>query len=206
VIRLVRDHALALLALALALVGLVAGSGSTAAAQIGVVVVTRTLPADAVVGPHTIRIVRIDARDRTPGMATKADEVLGRVARVRLSVGDYVLRASVAGRPASVALRAGERAVPLSIDAAAAPPLALLREGVHVDVVAEHDADRDGPARSQLVARDMVLLGGTRSTDEGLVVTIRAPLRVALALATAQAQAHRLRLFVRSSDGQAGSG
>ena len=41
----------------------------------------------------------IDARDRTPGMATRTDEVVGRHAGVRLSVGDYVLRAAVAARP-----------------------------------------------------------------------------------------------------------
>jgi hypothetical protein len=97
----------------------------------------------------------------------------------------------------SPVLRAGERAVPISIDPAAAPPLSLLRAGVHVDVVAERDADADGPARSALIAKDLTLLVPAHGAEAGLVATVRAPLGVALALATAQAQSHRLRLFVR---------
>jgi SAF domain len=201
VIRLARERALALVALILALIGLVSSGGGAHAAQIGVVVAARTLPANAVVGANAVRIVSIDARDRTPGMATHTDEVVGRLARVRLSVGDYVLRAGVGGAARGVDLRLGERAVPLSLDSSAAPPLALLGAGVHVDVVAERDADRDGPARSQVVARDLTLLVAAHASDSGLVATVRAPLRIALVLATAQAQAHQLRLFVRPSSG-----
>ena len=137
-------------------------------------------------------MVSIDARDRTPGMATRADEIVGRVVHVRLSRGDYVLRASVADPAARLALRPGERAVPLSIETTAAPPLSLLHAGAHVDVVAE----RDAPATSRLIARNLALLVAGRSSDAGLVVTVRAPLAIALALATAQARSHRLRLFV----------
>jgi SAF domain len=199
--RLARERALALVALILALIGLVSSGGGAHVRQIGVVVAAKTLPANALVGSGSVRIVAIDARDRTPGMATHTDEVVGRPARVRLSVGDYVLRAAVGGAANGVDLRLGERAVPLSVEASAAPPLALLGAGVHIDVVAERDADRDGPARSQLVARNLTLLVAAHASDSGLVATVRAPLRVALALATAQAQAHQLRLFVRPSNG-----
>jgi hypothetical protein len=120
---------------------------------------------------------------------------------VRISVGDYVLRTAVGTGSNGVDLRLGERAVPLSVESSSAPPLALLGAGVHVDVVAEHDADREGPARGQIVARNLTLLVAAHASDSGLVATVRAPLRVALALATAQAQAHELRLFVRPSTG-----
>jgi hypothetical protein len=74
-----------------------------------------------------------------------------------------------------------------------------------VDVVAERDADGDGPAHSQLIARDLTLLVPAHRSDAGVVATVRAPLSVALALATAQAQAHRLHLFVRPA-GENGDG
>ena len=69
-----------------------------------------------------------------------------------------------------------------------------------MDVVAEHDADEDGPARSRLIARDLTLLVQAHRSDAGLVATVRAPLAVALALATAQARSHRLRLLVRPGE------
>jgi hypothetical protein len=116
---------------------------------------------------------------------------------VRLAAGDYVLRSVVADRAAAPTLRAGERAVPLSIDPASAPPLSLLGAGAHADVVAERNAEAGAPARGQLIATNLTLLVAARRSDAGLVVTVRAPLAVALALATAEAQSHRLRLFVR---------
>jgi Flp pilus assembly protein CpaB len=199
--RLLRDRGLALVALMLALVGLVASAGGSSAAQTEVVVAARSVAPGLVVEKGAIRLTAIDMRDLTPGMATRANEVVGRTTSVRLARGDYVLRAAV-GRPAdSLVLRAGERAVPLSIDPTAAPPLSLLRVGAHVDVVAERDADGDGPARSQLIAKDLRLLVPAHRSDAGVVATVRAPLSVALALVTAQAQAHRLRLFVRPSGG-----
>jgi Flp pilus assembly protein CpaB len=195
--RLLRDRGLALIALILALVGLVATASGSHAAQTEVVVAARGVASGAVVEKAAIRFAAIDTRDLTPGMARRADEVVGRTASVRLARGDYVLRTAV-GRPAeSLVLREGERAVPLSIDPTAAPPLSLLHAGAHVDVVAEREADRAGPARSRLIARDLTLLVPARRSDAGVVATVRAPLSVALALATAQAQAHRLRLFVR---------
>jgi Flp pilus assembly protein CpaB len=199
--RLVRERGLALVALLLALVGLVASAGGSAAPRARVVVAARSVAMDTVIRKDALRVVAIDASDRTPGMATRLDEVAGRVARVRLTGGDYVLRAVVADRAAPPALRAGERAVPLSIDPASAPPLSLLRAGAHADVVAEHDAEGGAPARGQLIARNLTLLVAARSSDAGLVVTVRAPLAVALSLATAEAQSHRLRLFIRPANG-----
>jgi Flp pilus assembly protein CpaB len=199
--RLLRDRGLALVALILALVGLVATESGSHAAQTEVVVAVRGIASGVVVEKGAIGLAAIDTRDLTSGMATRADEVIGRTASVRLARGDYVLRAAVGRSADSLVLHTGERAVPMSIDPTAAPPLSLLRAGAHVDVVAERDADRNGPARSQLIARDLTLLVPAHRSDAGVVATVRAPLSVALALATAQAQAHRLRLFVRPSGG-----
>jgi Flp pilus assembly protein CpaB len=198
---LLRERGLALVALILAVIGLVSGSGSAHPRRIGVLVAASSLAGGTIVRPSGLRVVLIDAADRTPGMATRREEVVGRATRVRLSAGDYVLRASVAASGDAVALKLGERAVPLSVEASAAPPLSLLRAGARVDVVAEHDADRDGAARSVLIARGLTLLEAGRATDDGLAVTVRAPLAVALRLATAQAQAHRLRLFALPASG-----
>lgn len=203
--RLVRERGLALVALVLALIGLVSGVRGAEPARSDVVMATRVVPQDGIVSRDAVRLVAIDARDRTPGMATRLGEVVGRTARLRLARGDYVPRAAV-GRPAeSLVLRAGERAVPMSIDPTAAPPLSLLHAGVHVDVVAERNADADGPARSRVIARNLTLLVPAHSSDSGLVATVRAPLAIALALATAEAEAQRLRLFVRPA-GAAGNG
>jgi hypothetical protein len=198
--RFLRERGLALVALLLALVGLVSSAGGSQAARVDAVVAVRGVAPSTVVQRASVRVVSIDARDRTPGMARRADEVVGRVARVGLSSGDYVLRAVVADPVSSLDLGPGERAVPLSIDPAVAPPLSLLRAGAHLDVAAEHDAVAGTPAHSQLIARDLTLLVSAHSSDVGLVVTVRAPLAIALALATAQAQAHRLRLFVRPAE------
>jgi hypothetical protein len=195
--RLLRERGLALVALLLAVLGLASSAGGPHVARADVVVAVRGLVADAVIPQGAVKVVSIDARDRTPGMATRADQVIGHVARIRLSGGDYVLRAVVAGRVSAPVLRPGERAVPLRIDPSAAPPLSLLRAGAHADVVAEHDAEGGAPARSRLIARNLTLLVAARSSDAGLVVTVRAPLSVALELATAEAQSRRLRLFVR---------
>jgi Flp pilus assembly protein CpaB len=205
VIRQLRERGVALVALALALIGLASG-GNAGARRIDVLVAATPVAAGTVVRPGALRVIAIDVDDRTPGMATRREEVVGRTARVRLSAGDYVLRAAVAEHADAVSLAAGERAVPLSVDASAAPPLALLRAGARVDVVAERDADADGPARSQLIARGLTLLEPGRATDDGLAITVRAPLAVALKLATAQAQAHRLRLFALPPAGGAGVG
>jgi Flp pilus assembly protein CpaB len=197
VTRLLRERGLALVALLLAVVGLIASTDGSHAARAEVVVAARAFAPGGVIGNGAVRMVSIDARDRTPGMATSANEVVGRVIRVRLARGDYVLRAVVARAATSPALHAGERAVPLSIDPSGAPPLSLLGAGARADVVAERDAQGGAPARSQLIARNLALLVAAHSSEAGLVVTVRAPLAVALALATAEAQSRRLRLLVR---------
>ena len=203
-IGLVRGRALALVALALALAGLVTRGGSTDGQRARVLVAARTIAPGTRVRTGAVRTVTIAAADRTPGMATRGAEVLGHTARVRLAAGDYVLRASVDAGATAVALRPGERAVPLSVEQSAAPPLGLLPAGARVDVVAEQDADRSGPARSVLIARGLSLLEPARATGDGVAVTLRAPLAVALALATAQARAHRLRLFALPAPGSSG--
>jgi Flp pilus assembly protein CpaB len=200
-IGLLRGRALALVALALALVGLASagGAGSAGQPRARVLVAARTIAAGTMLRASSVRTVTIAAGDRTPGMATRRAEVVGHAARVRLSSGDYVLRAAVAGGAVAIGLHAGERVVP-----SAAPPLGLLPAGARIDVVAEQDADRSGPARSVLIARGLSLLEPARVTDDGVAVTLRAPLAVALALATAQARSRRLRLFALPAAGADG--
>jgi Flp pilus assembly protein CpaB len=199
---LMRERGLALVALLLAIAGLASSASGSGAPTIDVVVAARSVAPDTIIETHALRVVAIDARDRTPGMATRIAEVAGRRTHVRLTRGDYVLRGVVAARAGALVVRPGERAVPLSIDPTVAPPLSLLRAGAHADVVAEHDAENGAPARSRLIATNLTLLVAAHSSVDGLVVTVRAPLAVALVLATAEAQSHRLRLFVRP----AGSG
>ena len=127
--RLLRERGLALAALILALVGLLSGGGGSGAAQARVIVVAQGVAADVAVPRAAVRVAQIEARDLTPGMATRADQVVGRTARVRLVAGDYVLRSALADHARSPILRLGERAVPISIDPAAAPPLSMLRAG-----------------------------------------------------------------------------
>jgi Flp pilus assembly protein CpaB len=204
-IGLLRGRALALVALALALVGLASGGGSRAdESRARVLVAAGAIAAGTMLRADSVRTVTIAAGDRTPGMATRRAEVVGHAARVRLSAGDYVLRAAVGGGAIAVGLRAGERVVPLSVEPSAAPPLGLLQAGARVDVVAEQDADRSGPARSVLIARGLSLLEPARATGDGVAVTLRAPLAVALALATAQARSRRLQLFALPADGAHG--
>jgi Flp pilus assembly protein CpaB len=205
-IGLLRGRALALVALALALVGLASagGAGSAGQPRARVLVAARTIAAGTMLRASSVRTVTIAAGDRTPGMATRRAEVVGHAARVRLSSGDYVLRAAVAGGAVAIGLHAGERVVPLSVEPSAAPPLGLLPAGARIDVVAEQDADRSGPARSVLIARGLSLLEPARATDDGVAVTLRAPLAVALALATAQARSRRLRLFALPAAGADG--
>jgi Flp pilus assembly protein CpaB len=196
-IGLVRERGLALVALLLALAGIFSSASGSDAPKARVVVAAHSVAGDTVIRTGSVRVVAIAAGDRTPGMATRVDEVVGHIARVRLAAGDYVMRSVVADRATAPTLRAGERAVPLSIDPASAPPLSLLGAGAHADVVAERNAEAGAPARGQLIATNLTLLAAARRSDAGLVVTVRAPLAVALALATAEAQSHRLRLFVR---------
>ena len=193
---LLRERGLALVALLLAALGLAAGGGgASSGTTIDVVVASRALPAGSVIGAGSLRLRSIRSADRSTGMTLRRSELLGRTVEVSLGTGDYVLRSTVSGAAHAVSLRAGDRAVPLSLDASSAPPLALLRAGAEVDVIAEHDADKDAPAHGVLLAHRLTLLAGARATDGDLVVTLRAPLAIALQLATAQAQDRRLHLL-----------
>jgi Flp pilus assembly protein CpaB len=192
---LLRERGLALVALALAVLGLASGGGGAAPGTIDVVVARRALPAGSVIRAGELRLRSISSSDRSAGMSLRRAELVGRTVEVSLAAGDYVLRSGLSGAAHPVPLRAGDRAVPLSLDATSAPPLALLRAGAEVDVVAEHDADGSAPAHGELLAHRLTLLTSARATDGELVVTVRAPLAVALQLATAQAQERRLQLL-----------
>jgi flagella basal body P-ring formation protein FlgA len=107
--RLLRERGLALVALLLALVGLASGTGGSHVATVDVVVASRSLPASTVVQRTSLRVVSIDARDRTPGMVVRVGDVVGRIARVQVSRGDYVLHTAVADASTSMELGPGER-------------------------------------------------------------------------------------------------
>src|SRR3954462_8743333 len=114
-----RQRALPLAALSLALLGLLA-QRHHARPTVQVLVAARTVAADRGVTPADLRLVSIDAADRTPSMLTRVDEAAFRVAHVALRPGDYVLRGALqSARQAP--LRPGERAFSLRLDAAAAP-------------------------------------------------------------------------------------
>src|SRR4051794_22533104 len=192
-----RERSLPVAALALALLGLLVEHGQGGPRTVEVVAAADPIAAGAPIPPTALRLVRINADDRTASMLSNVDEVAFRQSAVALHPGDYVtgtvLRDAV--RPA---LRAGQRAVALRLDGASAPSLAALHDGVRVDVVVSTDADARHPARSSVVASALEVIEAPRRTDGTVVVTLRASLRQAVELTAAQSYAHDLRVLVRA--------
>ncbi|MDX6570112.1 MAG: hypothetical protein QOH15_2690, partial [Gaiellales bacterium] len=62
-----RERGLALVALLLALVGLVASASGSDAPTTRVIVAARSVTARAIIGKDMVHVVAIAARDRTPG-------------------------------------------------------------------------------------------------------------------------------------------
>jgi Flp pilus assembly protein CpaB len=197
-----RAHALPLAALACALVGLAAtfggGSGSGSAT---VVAVARSVPLGTSIPASALRLLRIDAGDRTPSMLGELSAATGRVALVPLHGGDVLLSGELAAQTAVAPLRAGQRAVTLRLDPSAAPSATELGAGRHVDVVVSTDADAAHPARSLVAAAALEVLTPARERDGMLVLTLRASVREAVELTEAQSFAHDLRVLVRPEGG-----
>jgi Flp pilus assembly protein CpaB len=200
-----RANAVPLAALACALVGLAATlGGGTGSSGATVVAVARSVPAGTAIPAAALRLLRIDAGDRTPTMVGALSDAAGRVALVPLQGGDVLLRGELTARTAVAPLRGGERAVTLRLDPSAAPPVTVLAPGGRVDVVVSTDADAHHPARSLVAAAALEMLAPARERDGMLVLTLRASVRQAVALTEAQSFAHDLRVLVRPQSSAGG--
>src|SRR5215831_2818334 len=82
-------------ALALAVVGLVLvlAGGGRSGNLVPVVVAARALPAGRPVDPAALRTVRVDRRDRTPGMLAGISDAAYRAPAVTVPPGEYLSRA-----------------------------------------------------------------------------------------------------------------
>jgi hypothetical protein len=123
-------------------------------------------------------------------MLGRLGALAGRRTLIGLAGGDFLLRGALRAGDHSALLRRGERAVALELAPASAPDVRLLRPGRRVDVVV---VDAGG---SRVAARGLELLSPASERPGGIVVTVRAPAAVALALATGQSGLD-LRLLLR---------
>jgi hypothetical protein len=134
--------------------------------------------------------VAIASADRTPSMLAELGSLAGRRTLIRLSGGDFLVAGALRAEDRSPLLAPGERAVALELNPASAPDMRLLEAGRHVDVVV---TDAGG---SRVAARGLELLSPASERSGGIVVTVRAPAAVALALATGRS-GRDLRLLLR---------
>jgi hypothetical protein len=151
------------------------------------------VPAGGIIRAGDVVAVPIAASDRTPSMLEGLGALAGRRTMIGLAGGDYLVRGALRVGDQSSLLRRGERAVALELSPASVPELALLRAGRRVDVVV---ADSGG---SRVAARGLELLSPASERSGSIVVTVRAPIAVALALATSR-DGHELRLLLRGDD------
>jgi hypothetical protein len=187
----VREHWLAATGLALALIALVLGllpeSGEPRTA---VLALRHAIAAGGVVRQDDVVAVPIAASDRTPSMVAELGGLAGRRSVIGLAGGDFLVRGALRGAGTSSPLGRGERALALELATASAPDARLLRPGRRVDVVVV------GPDGSHVAARGLELLSPASERSGGIMVTVRAPVAVALALA-AGTSGRDLRLLLR---------
>jgi hypothetical protein len=181
VLERVREQWLASAGLALALLALVlsaipAGARPTAR----VLALRHAIAAGGVVRAADVVAVPIAASDRTPSMLEALGDLAGRRTAVGLAGGDFLPRGALRSDGQAALLRRGERALALEFAPAAVPDVRLLRAGRRVDVVV---VGRGGP---RIAARSLELLAPASERSGSIVVTLRAPTAVALALATTQ--------------------
>jgi Flp pilus assembly protein CpaB len=155
-----------------------------------VLALKHAIPAGGFVRPADVVAVPIAEADRSPSMLASLGALAGRRTLIGLAGGDFLVRGALRPAERSSQLGRGERAVALELSPASAPDLRLLRAGSYVDVVL---IDRAG---SHLVARGLELLAPASERSGGIVVTVRAPVAVALSLATAH-DGRELRLLLR---------
>jgi hypothetical protein len=186
-----REHWLAATGLALALIALVlalAPGGSEP--QTTVLALRHAIAAGSVVRAGDVVAVPIANSDRTPSMLIALGALAGRRTLIRLAGGDFLVRGALGAGDQSRPLARGERAVALELAPAAAPDIRLLLAGRHVDVVV---IEARGP---RVAARGLELLSPAGERAGGIVVTVRAPAAVALALASDRS-GRELRLLLR---------
>jgi len=186
-----REQWLAASGLALAAVALVLallpGSSDPRATAL---VLRHAVAAGAVVREGDVASVAIASVDRTPSMLAELGPLAGRRTLIRLAGGDFLVAGALRAEDRSPLLGPGERAVALELNPASAPDLRLLQAGRHVDVVV---TDAGG---ARVAARGLELLSPASERAGGIVVTVRAPAAVALALATGRS-GRDLRLLLR---------
>jgi hypothetical protein len=186
-----REHWLAATGLTLALIalalGLLPGSGEP---QTSVLALRHAVSAGGVVRAGDVVAVPIAASDRTPSMLDRLGALAGRRTLIGLAAGDFLVRGALRAGGRSSVLRGDERAVALELAPASAPDTHLLRPGRRVDVVAI------GASGARVAARGLELLSPASERSGGIVVTVRAPAAVALALATG-GSTRELRLLLR---------
>ena len=186
-----REQWLAASGLGLALVALVLGLlPGRSEPQTVVLAMRHAVAVGGIVRAGDVIAVPIAAADRTPSMLASLGSLAGRRTLIGLAGGDFLVHGALREGARSSPLRPGERAVALELASAAAPDLRLLRPGRHVDVVL---VDSGG---SRMAARGLELLSPATERSGGIVVTVRAPVAVALALATAKS-GRELRLLLR---------
>jgi hypothetical protein len=176
--------ALALIALTL---GLLPGSGEP---RTTVLALRHAIAAGGVVRQSDVVAVPIAVSDRTPSMVSDLGGIAGRHTSIGLAGGDFLVRGALRSADVSSPLRRGERALALELATASAPDARLLRAGRRVDVVVV------GANGSRVAARGLELLSPASERSGGIMVTVRAPVAVALALA-AGASGRDLRLLLR---------
>ena len=187
----VREHWLAVSGLALALIALVLGFLPRNGEQRTAVLALRhAIAAGDVVREGDVVAVPIAASDRTPSMVGELGGLAGRRSLIGFAGGDFLVRGALRGGVTSSPLRRGERALALELTTASAPDARLLRPGRRVDVVVV------GASGSRVAARGLELLSPASERSGGIMVTVRAPAAVALALA-AGSSGRDLRLLLR---------
>jgi hypothetical protein len=190
----IREQWLAACGLGLAMLALVLGAVPAGGEPaVSVLALRHAVPAGGIIRAGDVVAVPIAASDRTPSMLEGLGALAGRRTMIGLAGGDYLVRGALRVGDQSSLLRRGERAVALELSPASVPELALLRAGRRVDVVV---ADSGG---SRVAARGLELLSPASERSGSIVVTVRAPIAVALALATSR-DGHELRLLLRGDD------
>jgi len=186
-----REQWLAAAGLALALTALVIGLlPGGADARVSVLALKHAIPAGGFVRPADVVAVPIAASDRSPSMLGSLGALAGRRTLIGLAGGDFLLRGALRPAERSSQLGPRERAVALELSPASAPDLRLLRAGSYVDVIVT------ARSASHVAARGLELLAPASERSGGIVVTVRAPVAVALSLATAR-DGSELRLLLR---------
>lgn len=185
-----RDDWLAVTGLALALLAIALGLVPAGGERITVLALRHAVPAGGVVRAADVVAVPIASSDRTPSMVSSLGHLDGRRSMIAFAGGDFVVRGALGSGGSAAPMRRGERAVALELAPEAAPDTRLLRRGQRVDVVM---LDTVG---SHFAARGLELLAPASERAGGIMVTVRAPSAVALALA-ANSGGRGLRLLLR---------